>query len=112
MTQVILNLADEYDKYIKEDDMFIQGDLQAVFDALYTIGAIDPVLNADWEKINNEMCQKPHLIHELCGSINACRGNKNLLVKTLLDMDQKCLEFIAVEVAREFSEFQDRKELH
>lgn len=92
--------------------MFIQGDLQAVFDALYTIGAIDPVLNADWTKINSEMMKKPQLVQQLCGSINACAGNKNLLVKTLLDMDQESLEFLAIEVAREFSEFQDRKELH
>lgn len=92
--------------------MFIQGDLQAVFDALYTIGAIDPVLNADWSKINNEMMKKPHVVNHLCGSINACAGDKNLLVKTLLNMDQKSLEFVAIEVAREFSEFQDRKELH
>lgn len=92
--------------------MFIQGDLQAVFDALYTIGAIDPVLTADWSKINNEMNKKPQLVHALCHQINACAGNKSQLVKALLDMDQKSLEFIAVEVAREFSEFQDRKELH
>lgn len=92
--------------------MFIQGDLQVVFDALYTIGAIDPVLNADWTKINDEMSKTPHVIQNLCGSVNACAGNKNLLVKTLLNMDQKSLEFLAIEVAREFSEFQDRKELH
>ncbi len=92
--------------------MFIQGDLQAVFDALYTIGAIDPVLNADWSLINNEMMKKPHEVQYLCGSINACAGNKSLLVKTLLNMDKRSLEFVAIEVAREFSEFQDRTELH
>ncbi len=92
--------------------MFIQGDLQAVFDALYSIGAIDPVLNADWEQINKEMHSQPQLVRHLCLTINSCGGDKNLLVKTLLNMDQRNLEFIAVEVAREFSEFQDRKELH
>lgn len=92
--------------------MFIQGDLQAVFDALYTIGAIDPVLSADWEKITGEMSTKPHLVNQVCTSINACAGNRNLLVKTLSEMDKKLLEFVALEVAREFSEFQDRKELH
>lgn len=92
--------------------MFIQGDLQVVFDALYTIGAIDPVLNADWEKINREMTKQPQLVRHLCLEINSCRGDKSLLVKTLLNMDQRSLEYIAIEVAREFSEFQDRKELH
>jgi hypothetical protein len=92
--------------------MFIQGDLQAVFDALYSIGAIDPVLSADWTKINQVMTAKPHLVNRVCDSINACSGNRNMLIKTLLDMDKTSLEFVAVEVAREFSEFQDRKELH
>ena len=92
--------------------MFIQGDLQVVFDALYTIGAIDPVLNADWSQINKEMMKKPHVVQHLCGALNACAGDKSLLVKTLLNMDKRSLEFVAIEVAREFSEFQERTELH
>ncbi len=92
--------------------MFIQGDLQAVFDALYSIGAIDPVLGMDWEKINSEMDKNPHLVRNACESINACRGNQTLLVQTLNGFDPKLLNFVALEVAREFSEFQDRKELH
>ncbi len=92
--------------------MFIQGDLQAVFDALYTIGAIDPVLHSDWEKISSEMFNQPQVVNMACDSINACSGNRQKLIETLLTMDKKALEFVALEVAREFSEFQDRKELH
>lgn len=92
--------------------MFIQGDLQAVFDALYSIGAIDPVLGMDWEKINSDMNQNPHLVRNACESINACRGNQTLLVQALNAFEPKLLNFVALEVAREFSEFQDRKELH
>ena len=92
--------------------MFIQGDLQAVFDALYTIGAIDPVLGMDWEKINSEMSENPQLVDSACASINACRGDQNLLVQALKKFEDKLLHFVALEVAREFSEFQDRKELH
>ena len=92
--------------------MFIQGDLQAVFDALYTIGAIDPVLHMDWEAINNEMSRNPKHVNRVCASVNACGGDKSLLISTLKNLDQKSLHFVALEVAREFSEFQDRKELH
>ena len=92
--------------------MFIQGDLQAVFDALYSIGAIDPVLSADWQKINAEMSRLPQIVNQVCETINACDGNRDRLVKTLLGLDKMSLEFVALEVAREFSEFQDRKELH
>ncbi len=92
--------------------MFIQGDLQAVFDALYTIGAIDPVLSMDWEAINNEMSQNPKHVNRVCASVNACQGDKSLLIHTLKNLDEKSLHFVALEVAREYSEFQDRKELH
>ena len=92
--------------------MFIQGDLQAVFDALYTIGAIDPVLHMDWEAINHEMSENPKHVHSVCQSVNDCHGDKSLLIHTLKNLDQKSLHFVALEVAREFSEFQDRKELH
>ncbi len=30
--------------------MYLQGNLQAVFDALYHLGVIDPVLKMDWNK--------------------------------------------------------------
>jgi len=92
--------------------MFIQGDLQAVFDALYTVGAIDPVLNMDWEKLNSEMNKNPQVIYKVCESINACRGDQDKLVQILKQIDEKLLHYVTMEVAREFSEFQDRKELH
>ena len=92
--------------------MFIQGDLQAVFDALYTIGAIDPVLSMDWEVISAEMSEDPKQVYYVCACVNACHGNKEKLIQTFTNMDKKSLHFVALEVAREFSEFQDRKELH
>lgn len=92
--------------------MFIQGDLQVVFDALYSVGAIDPVLGMDWEKINSEMRESPHVVNSVCDRINACHGDKDMLVETFKNLEPKLLNFVALEVAREFCEFQDRKELH
>lgn len=92
--------------------MFIQGDLQAVFDALYSVGAIDPVLAMDWDKINSEMSHAPHLVNDACATINACAGNRDMLIQTLKSLEPKLLNFVALEVAREFCEFQERKELH
>jgi len=92
--------------------MFIQGNLQAVFDALYTMGVIDPVLRMDWEKLNSEMAANPQKVNRICESVNSCHGDQRLLLQTLNAMDQKSLYFVALEVAREYSEFQDRKELH
>lgn len=92
--------------------MFIQGNLQVVFDALYSIGAIDPVLGMDWEKLNLEMSNDPQMVNRACARVNACAGDLTLLVETLKTLEPKLLNFVALEVAREFCEFQDRKELH
>lgn len=92
--------------------MFLQGNLQAVFDALYSVGAIDPVLGMDWEKINSEMSSSPQLVNNVCARINACGGDPKLIAETLKNMEPRLINFLALEVAREFCEFQDRKELH
>lgn len=92
--------------------MFLQGDLQAVFDALYAIGAIDPVLKLDWESVNREMEDAPQLVREACRRINSCAGDQNRLEEQLRQMDPKSIQYVALEVAREFCEFQERKELH
>ncbi len=92
--------------------MFLQGDLQIVFDALYTVGAIDPVLKLDWSEITKEMMAQPQILSDAFQMINACRGNKDLLIQKLHLMDPKSVNYIAMEVAREFCEFQDRTALH
>lgn len=92
--------------------MFLQGDLQSLFDALYHIGAIDPVLKADWETINQEMMRNPNEMSSVFAEINSCRGDIEALVHKLKSMDQKMVHYIALEVAREFVEFKDRSSLH
>ncbi len=92
--------------------MYIQGDLQIVFDALYSVGAIDPVLKADWQNITKEMERDPSRLQHICRAINHCGGNVEKMKEILKSSDLKVVEFLALEVAREFSEFQDRKQVH
>lgn len=92
--------------------MFLQGNLQAVFDALYRIGAIDPVLKLDWASVTRQMEEHPERVLEACLAINTCAGDPARLEESLNRMDTQSIHFVALEVAREFSEFQDRKELH
>ena len=92
--------------------MFIQGDLQAVFDALYSFGAIDPVLKMDWAEVNQEMVSQPNLLKVAVSEINACQGNRDQMVARLGTLDPQAVKFIALEVAREFAEFTDRKAIH
>jgi hypothetical protein len=92
--------------------MFIQGDLQALFDALYEIGAIDPVLKLDWAQVTDEMSRNQNALKDMYRLVNACGGDREMLIQKLKFMDEKSVNYLAMEVAREFAEFQDRKELH
>jgi hypothetical protein len=92
--------------------MYLQGNLQLVFDALFTVGAIDPILRMDWQEVTNQMEKEPAVLQFACRSMNDCGGSVQRMVETLRKMDPKALNFLALEVAREFCEFQDRKTLH
>ncbi len=91
--------------------MFLQGDLQAMFDALYVVGAIDPVLKMDWEKVTKEMAQQSQLVNKAFQDLNKCSGDRGQLIQKLSLMDTKIVNYVALEVAREFCEFQDRRSL-
>ncbi len=92
--------------------MFIQGNLQAVFDALYTIGAIDPILKMDWSDVTKEMEHHPDMVMAVVEKINKCEGSTEKLIQTFNQLDKKLIQFAALEVAREFCEFQERQTLH
>lgn len=92
--------------------MYLQGNLQIVFDALFAIGAIDPILKMDWQKVNAEIEKEPQRLHTVCESMNSCSDDLARMVEILKITDEKSINFLALEVAREFSEFQDRETLH
>lgn len=92
--------------------MFIQGDLQNVFDVLYKLGAIDPVLKMNWQAITQQMAAQPAQMHEIFAVVNSCQGDPDQLLEKLRNLQPNQLHYIAMEVAREFVEFNDRNSLH
>lgn len=92
--------------------MFLQGNLQNVFDALYTLGAIDPVLKMDWQKMNRELEDHMDEVYDGFRKINSCSDNFGTLLQEMEKMNAKTLQYLAMEVAREFCEYQDRSALH
>jgi hypothetical protein len=92
--------------------MFIQGNLQAVFDALYAVGAIDPMLRADWKVLNSEMLKNWESAKAAFTAVNGCSGNRELIESILKQLDQKQIQFVALEVAREYAEFTETHSLH
>ena len=61
--------------------MLLQGDLQKVFDALYHLGVIDPVLEMDWsvdQFFKSNIVDNPTYCHGLSGQLELCRMLKDI----------------------------------
>lgn len=90
----------------------LQGDLQTIFDTLYEMGVIEPVLNMDWKsglvELNNG---SPKLIRAI-RIANSCGQNRNMMRVELEKLDRSSLEILAMEVAREYADFHCREALH
>jgi len=92
--------------------MYLQGDLQKVFDALYNLGVIDPVLEMDWSEAVREMPEHVRDIAEAVRIANDCQTDATLLMSELKKFDERTLGYLAMEVAREFADFHARENLH
>lgn len=92
--------------------MYLQGNLQAVFDALYHLGVIDPVLEMDWSEAIDEMNRHWNDIEQVVGVANRFQDDVEILKEELGKFDQKTLGYLAMEVAREFADFHARNALH
>ncbi len=92
--------------------MHLQGNLQTVFDALFQIGVIDPVLKMDWKTARHEQHLYTGEIAQAVHVANVCSYDIEVLVEELTKFDEKTLTYLAMEVAREFADYHARKELH
>lgn len=92
--------------------LHIQGSLQTVFDALYELGVIDPVLKMDWGRRLAEIGSGSPELNRAVTIVNRCGVDGNRLKVELGRLDRSALEVLAMEVAREYAEFHARQELH
>ena len=92
--------------------MLLQGDLQKVFDALYYLGVIDPVLEMDWQQEFKNIEQYPHQLMELVKVVNANIGDYQDLMSKLQPYSQQDLSHLAMVVARELVGFHTNKVIH
>lgn len=92
--------------------MLLQGNLQAVFDALFEMGVIDPVLNKDWADSLDEISRDPRRLERAIEAVNGCEQQPSAIVRELKRFDGVTLEYLAMEVAREYADFQGRSSLH
>lgn len=92
--------------------MLLQGDLQKVFDALYHLGVIDPVLQMDWTQEFKEIENNPYQLASILGVVNSNIGNYQDLMGQLKEFDQKSLGHLAIVVAKELVSFHTNKVIH
>lgn len=92
--------------------MLLQGDLQKVFDALYHMGVIDPVLEMDWSKEFKQIENDPYQLTEILGVVNTNVGNYEDLMGQLKTFNQKDLGHLAMVVAKELVSFHTNKVIH
>lgn len=92
--------------------MYLQGNLQAVFDALYHMGVIDPVLEMDWGRALDLMPKYADEFFEVMTVANRCQDDVQELIVNLKKFDQQTLSYLAMEVAREYADYHSRETLH
>lgn len=92
--------------------MYLQGNLQTLFDALYHMGVIDPVLEMDWNKAMDEMSEHADDFFEIINVVNKFQGDVDDLMVHLKKFDQQILSYLAMEVAREYADYHSRQTLH
>ena len=88
--------------------MYIHGDLQRVFDALYYMGMIDPVLQKNWQAEDFNKKQ----VHSAIKAVNTCVGNYKDLANELKTFDDHTLCLLAMQVAKEYVDFYCREKVH
>jgi len=87
----------------------LQGDLQLVFDALYQMGVIEPLLNTDWSDRFNSIPKNDREFQRAVQTVNESQETVRDMIARLSGFDQKTLEYLALEVAREFADYSTRQ---
>ncbi len=92
--------------------MYLQGNLQQIFDALYHMGVIDPVLEMDWNSALDAMDEYADDFFHLVNVVNSSQEDMETLLTNLKKFDQQTLSYLAMEVAREYADYHSREALH
>ena len=92
--------------------MLLQGDLQKVFDALFHLGVIDPVLEKDWQVEFAKIETDPYPLVEVLNVVNSNLGNYEDLMNQLKTFGTEQLSHLAMIVAKELVGFHTNQVIH
>ncbi len=88
--------------------LYLQGQLQIVFDALYELGVIDPVLQTNWSHAMNELPRHRKDYEEALNIINNTQNTVDNLIHHLKGCPPEALAYVAMEVGKEFVDYYSR----
>lgn len=91
--------------------MLLQGNLQNIFDALYNLGMIEPVLQRDWSEILAKAAGDIVQIEHMFDTVQTHQADVGRLENELRRYDDQSLSFLAMEVARELAQYHTRPSL-
>lgn len=92
--------------------MYLQGNLQNIFDALFHMGVIDPVLEMDWGNALDQITDHEDEFFHVLNVANSYQDDMQSLMENLKKFDQQILSYLAMEVAREYADYHSRETLH
>jgi hypothetical protein len=92
--------------------MYLQGDLQKVFDALFEMGVIEPLLEKDWKNSLTEIQSQPDRLYAILDVANSHQRDVKDLIGRLQNFEEQTIQYLAMEVAREYADFHARDEVH
>ncbi len=92
--------------------MYLQGDLQKVFDALFEMGVIEPLLEKDWKNSLHEIQTQPDRLYAILDVANTHQTDVKDLIGRLKSFEEQTIQYLAMEVAREYADFHAREEVH
>ncbi len=92
--------------------MLLQGDLQKIFDALYNLGVIDPVLEMDWSEEFHKIEKNPLPLAQIVSVVNATGNKSEDLLTALKKFEKTELSQLAMMVAKELVSYHSEKVIH
>lgn len=93
--------------------MKICGDLKIYYDVLDELGAIEPLLkNDNWDQLLEQKNARSNDFEELLCKLNKQENEKQQIKNILGCYDSQMILFFAMEVAKEFADFQNNKQYH
>ncbi len=92
--------------------MYIQGDLQKIFDVLHKLGLVEPTIKLDWNEYPETSEFYKYHLSKAVKVIQLCNDNTNIMANSLSELDHETLTVLTIEVAKEFSDYHCDRVIH